>query len=369
MPTADSNIQVAEGAEIPKTARAAVYSKIGDCKIDIVDQQVPTPGPNEVLVKLDYSGVCHSDLHLMLGEWPWWPMTDGQVGGHEGVGTILAAHSSVSDKMLGQRVGIKWIASACLSCAHCLSGRDAFCGGQKASGCSGPMGCPGTFQDYVVTDARYCTPIPRDLDGSLAAPLLCAGVTVYKALKILNLAHSSWVAIPGAGGGLGHLGIQYAHALGYRVIAIDAGSKRQLCEGLGAEAFIDFAEAGDELPKRVQDLTDGEGAHAVVVVNASPKSYASAPDLLRIGGQLVCVGIPGGPAPMTLDARNIILKDLNVKGSAVGTRQDAIEALEIAGRGLVKTKVETVGLDGVQGVFEKMRKGEIEGRMVVDLRK
>eukprot|EP00026_Physarum_polycephalum_P012541 Phypoly_transcript_12862.p1 GENE.Phypoly_transcript_12862~~Phypoly_transcript_12862.p1 ORF type:complete len:361 (-),score=48.66 Phypoly_transcript_12862:11-1093(-) len=356
-------IQIAKGFTIPKMAKAAVYSKIGELKIDIKEVPVPIPGPGEVLVKISHSGICHSDLHVMLGEWPWLPMADGQVGGHEGVGTVVAVHNSVPSSMLNTRVGIKWLSSVCLCCEHCLQGRDVYCPNQKVSGANGT---PGTFQEYTITDAKCCTPIPPALDPKNAAPLLCAGVTVYTSLKFLKLPHSSWVVLTGAGGGLGHLGIQYAHALGYKVLAIDAGSKKALCTSLGAEAFIDFAEAGEKLTERVHEITDG-GAHAVLVVNASPKSYAQAPSFLRIGGQLVCVGIPGEETPLNLDARTIIGKDLRVLAGSVGTRQDAIEALEIAARGLVKTTLEVKRLEDLQDSFERLQKGQVAGRIVLEL--
>ncbi|BFZ60300.1 hypothetical protein YB2330_001336 [Saitoella coloradoensis] len=240
------------------------------------------------------------------------------------------------------------------------------CAGAKISGAGGAIGTPGTFQEYTLSDAKYVTPIPDGLDSELAAPLLCGGVTVYKALKILKLEAGSWVAIPGAGGGLGHLGIQYAKAMGYRVIAIDGGDdKKKLCESLGADVFVDFMKEGENIVKAVRDAADGEGADAVVVVNSSARSYAQAPDFLAIGGTLVAVGIPGGSGPVTVEPAELVIRDIRIMGSAVGTRQDSVEALALAARGLVKPIVKVEDLSELTNIFKKMHKGDLVARMVV----
>jgi propanol-preferring alcohol dehydrogenase len=200
---------------------------------------------------------------------------------------------------------------------------------------------PGTFQQYVTSDANYVTPIPDNLDSAEAAPLLCGGVTVFVALKKANLLPGQWVALSGAGGGLGHLAIQYAKSFGLQVLAIDHGSKQDFCLKLGADAFIDFTKFDDEgLTSEAKSITGG-GAHAVLVNNASTKVYDQALTLVRYGGTLVCVGIPDGEAHPIAKALPwyLIVNKLTIVGTVTGSRKDAIDCLAPAARGLVRTQL------------------------------
>ncbi|KAF4978825.1 hypothetical protein F66182_17326, partial [Fusarium sp. NRRL 66182] len=223
---------------------------------------------------------------------------EGQVGGHEGVGVVVAHGRDVSSPPIGTRVGIKWLADVCGSCDACLEGDDNTCAQQKISG----YYTPGTFQQYVVTSAKYATPIPDEVQSAEAAPILCAGLTVYSALLKSNTSPGNWIVISGAGGGLGHLAVQYAsRVMGLRVIAIDHGSKKDLADSCGAEIFFDFTKYADaELAAAVkQAANNGRGAHAVLVVNAANKAYESALNFLKPMGTLVCVGMPEGqPIPI-----------------------------------------------------------------------
>lgn len=199
----------------------------------------------------------------------------------------------------------------------------------------------GTFSQYVVSFVHHVTPIPDALDSGGAASLLCAGVTVYKALKVSNTKVGDWVAIPGAGGGLGHLAVQYAKAMGLNVIAIDSGDvKEKLARSLGADAWVDYAKSGMNLVEDIMKPSSrGLGPHAAVVVAASESAYTQAVDYLRPGGTLVVVGMPNAP----LDANTFwtVFKSIRIQGSYVGNRQDAIEALDIAVAGKVKVVFET----------------------------
>lgn len=249
-----------------------------------------------------------------------------------------------------------------MCCEACLDGRDAHCVAQEVSGGT----VDGTFQQYAVQDAQYVSPVPDSIDPAEASVILCAGVTIYKAIKTAGLHHGEWLAIAGAGGGLGHLGIQYAKAMGYKVIAIDGGdAKRKLCTELGADAFIDFTK--EDVAEAVCKATGSDGAHGVIIANAAPASYKVACSLVRTAGTLVCVGIPGKPAPIDLDANMVILKDLRIRGSAVGNRQDVLEALAFSERGQVKPIIKVHKLDELQDVLTQLSKAEVSGRLVVEI--
>jgi len=200
------------------------------------------------------------------------PTSPGQVGGHEGIGSIvkMGPANDLATVKVGDRVGIKWIAAVCGTCPACLSGHDGVCFNQRVSG----YYTPGTFQQYVTSQATYVTPIPDGLDSAAAAPMLCAGVTVFSALRKSGALSGEWVAIMGAGGGLGHIAVQMAaRGMGMRVVAIDAGSKKDICLESGAEEFIDFT-ASKSVDEDVKKVTGGLGAHAVLVLTAANAAYA-----------------------------------------------------------------------------------------------
>jgi propanol-preferring alcohol dehydrogenase len=297
---------------------------------------------------------------------------------------------------LGDRVGIKWMAGICEACEACRAGIDASCFSgvrfisshclypnithpspfpqkpqksdpfpQKVSG----YYTPGTFQQYVLSPANYVTPIPDSLDSAAAAPLLCAGVTVYSALRKTNAESGAWVVISGAGGGLGHLAVQFsAKGIGHRVIGIDHSSKKDLVMESGAEHFI-AVDGGEDMAEAVKAVTNGLGAHAVVVCTANNAAYGNSLDLLRFGGRVVCVGIPEGEVVPIKSANPgvMVAKSLQVVGSAVGNRREAIETMEFAARGIVKTHFRVEKMDKLTSVFEEMEKGALKGRVVLDL--
>jgi len=234
---------------------------------------------------------------------------------------------------------------------------------------------PGTFQQYTLAPAHYVTPIPDGLPSDNAAPMLCGGLTVYSALKKSGAHPGDWVVIPGSGGGLGHLALQIgARGMGFRMIGIDMGEKEQLSKECGAEVFIDLSKYGrdqagsDQLAEEVKKAAGG-GATAVVVCTASNAAYAQALSFLKFNGTLVCVGVPeGDPQPIALaDPGRILTSQLRIVGSAVGTRKEAIETLEMASRGVVKTHFTVEKMDKLTDVFERMDKGKLIGRVVLDL--
>ncbi|KAF1988987.1 GroES-like protein [Aulographum hederae CBS 113979] len=355
-------------AELPKKYKAAIYDKPGTISTKVVELDMPEPGPGQVLVNLTHSGVCHSDLGVMTSSWAGLPLPteEGQVGGHEGVGKIvkMGAGTDAAAVKVGDRVGIKWISSICDSCPACLSGHDGVCFNQQVSG----YYHPGTFQQYVLGPASYVTPIPASLSSDAAAPLLCAGVTVYAALRKSTAEAGNWIVVLGAGGGLGHLAVQLAsRGMGMRVIGVDADPKKQLVMDSGAEHFIGLGE-GDTVEK-VKELTGGLGAQSVLVLTAANGAYATSVDMLRFGGTLVCVGIPEGkPVPIASALPQfLIAKECKIVGTAVGNRKEAIETLEFAERGCLKAHFETKKMEDLTDVFQQMHEGKLQGRVVLDL--
>ncbi|KAJ6566990.1 chaperonin 10-like protein [Mycena capillaripes] len=351
---------------IPLKARAAVITAFDQDLLLKDDHPVLQPSQlaaGECLVKIDYAGVCHSDLHIKEGGWG--PIKFPLVGGHEGIGHIVAIgeHTVGSPVKIGDRVGIKWIANACLNCEMCRTGNEPCCSSHTSHG----FGVDGSFADYALSYVDYVTPIPENLDSAAATPLLCAGLTIYKALKEANPQIGKWVAIPGAGGGLGHLGIQYAIAMGMRVIAIDTGDvKRDLCLKLGAEKWVDFKTSSD-LIKDVKDAADGIGPHAAIVVSSNPGPVDQAVMYLRPKGTVVVVGLPSGPAKLTVPIGLMIAKCLTIVGSAIGSRQDVAEALEIAARGKVACHHEVKPFSEVNAVFAELAAQNIAGRVVLKM--
>jgi propanol-preferring alcohol dehydrogenase len=353
--------------DIPKFQTAAVVDHSG---ADIrIDHEVPVKSqeellPGECLVKLECSGACHTDLHAALGDWPV-PAKTPLIGGHEGVGIIVAIGNNTSNSpvKIGDRVGIKWLADSCLNCEDCRKGREQNCSQAKLSGFT----VDGTFQEYAVSFVNHVTPIPEGLPSDEAASVLCAGVTVYRAIKYSQTNPGDWIVLPGAGGGLGHLAIQYARVRGLRVIAVDTGAaKKELCLKLGAEKWIDFMECKD-IVSEIKSITSG-GAHSAVVTSASGSGYQQAVDYLRCGGTLMAVGLPG---KATLEASIFftVFKSINILGSYVGNRQDAIEAINIAARGQVKVHFQLRSLKELEDVYEGMKAGKIAGRIVLDMSK
>ncbi|KAH8815199.1 alcohol dehydrogenase-like protein [Xylogone sp. PMI_703] len=357
--------------DIPKTYKAAVYDNPGSISTKIEELNTPEPGPGEVLVRLTHSGVCHSDLGVMQSSWKTlpYPTQKGQVGGHEGVGIVqkLGLGAEQSRVKLGDRVGIKWVASACGSCPPCMEGRDAVCFYQKVSG----YYYPGTFQQYAIAPANYVTPIPDGLSSQDAAPMLCAGITTYSALRRSGAQSGQWVVIAGAGGGLGHLACQIgSRGMAYRILGVDHGSKEQFVKECGAEAFIDVTKFDDTtIAEEVKRITGGLGASAVIVCTSSNKAYAQAVNFLRFGGTVVCVGIPEGDlvAIATAFPGLLVGKELVIKGSATGNNRDAMEVLEMAARGIVKTRSRLEKMDKLTEVFQEMSDGKMQGRVVLDL--
>ncbi|KAF9074620.1 hypothetical protein BDP27DRAFT_1390442 [Rhodocollybia butyracea] len=339
---------------IPETALAAVITTIKeDLQIQKVKVVQPSDlAPGECLVKVEYAGCCHSDVHVRDNDW--------------GVGKVVAigANTTGSPVKIGDRVGMKWCANACLKCEMCRTGFEPCCSVARrdSHGC----GVDGTFAEYTRCWVDYVTLIPEGLDSASVTPILCAGITVYKGLKRSNAKPGQWIAITGAGGGLGHLAVQYAVAMGLRVIAIDTGApKQELCKKLGAEKWVDFLESKD-LVREVQVAADGLGPHAALIAVGQEQVLSQAVMYLRDAGTLVTVGMPGATnGNLNVPVSIIITKCITIVGSATGNRQDMLEALNFVAQGKVACHYEVRDLKEVNDVMKEMTSGNIKGRIVL----
>ncbi|MGA8221610.1 MAG: alcohol dehydrogenase AdhP [Candidatus Acidiferrales bacterium] len=338
-----------------KTMKAAVVRQFGK-PLEIQELAVPTPGPGQALIQIISTGVCHTDLHAAEGDWPVKP-TVPFVPGHEGAGYVVALGAGVKHLKEGDRAGIAWLHSACGYCEFCLRGWETLCKGQQNSGYS----VNGSFAEFALAQADYLGRIPDNLSLTDAAPILCAGVTTYKGLKMTDTRPGEWVVISGVGG-LGHVAVQYAKAMGLHVAAVDLGSEKlELARKLGAELTID---AGTTDPARTIQEKIG-GAHGVLVTAVSVPAFKQAVGMLRRGGTCVLNGLPPGEFPISIF--DMVLNGYTLRGSIVGTRSDLEEALAFAADGKVKATIETQPLDAINDVFDRLKKGRVNGRVVLEL--
>jgi propanol-preferring alcohol dehydrogenase len=327
-----------------------------DKPLTIEEVPIPTPGPGQVQVKIQASGVCHTDLHAAEGDWPVKP-NPPFIPGHEGVGYVSAVGSGVRHVKEGDRVGVPWLYTACGYCEHCMGGWETLCESQQNTGYS----VNGGFAEYVIADPNFVGHLPKDLGFVELAPILCAGVTVYKGLKETDTRPGEWVVISGIGG-LGHLAVQYAQAMGLNVVAVDVDdAKLELARSLGARIGINALK---EDPATVVQKEIG-GAHGVLVTAVSPKAFEQALGVVRRRGTVALTGLPPGSFPLPIF--DVVLKRVTVRGSIVGTRLDLREALMFAGEGKVKATVSTAKLEQINDIFARMHAGQIEGRIVLDM--
>ena len=337
-----------------KTMKAAVVREFGKPLV-LEEVTVPLPGPGQILVKIAATGVCHTDLHAAQGDWPVKPKPPF-IPGHEGVGHVVAVGGGVSHIKEGDRVGVPWLYSACGHCSHCLGGWETLCEAQQNTGYS----VNGSFAEYVLADPNYVGILPPKLGFVEISPVLCAGVTVYKGLKVTDTKPGDWVAISGIGG-LGHMAVQYAKAMGLNVVAVDIDDdKLALATRLGAALTVNALNTD---PAAFIKKEIG-GAHGVLVTAVSPKAFHQAMGMVRRGGTVSLNGLP--PGEFSLSIFDTVLNGITVRGSIVGTRLDLQEALDFAAEGKVRAAVTTDSLENINDVFDCMRRGKIEGRVVID---
>jgi len=336
--------------------KAAVVTSF-TAPLEIQDREIPTPGPGQILVRIEASGLCHTDIHAAHGDWPVKP-SPPFVPGHEGVGIIDALGEGVTARAVGDRVALPWLGHACGHCDHCVSGWETLCEEQQNTGYS----IDGGFAEYAVADAAYAVPVPAGVTALDAAPLTCAGVTTYKAIKVADVRPAEKVAVFGIGG-LGHLAVQYARLVGGTVIAVDVDdAKLDMARELGADHVVNAATTDP-----VAAIEALGGADVAVVLAVIPSVFEQAFASLRRGGRLVCVGLPPeSEGPMSLPIFPTVLKGISVIGSIVGTRQDLTEVFELHARGRTTVVAQTRKLDEVNTAIDEVLTGQAPARLVFE---
>ncbi|WP_047892363.1 MULTISPECIES: alcohol dehydrogenase AdhP [Micromonospora] len=333
--------------------RASVVTAF-DRPMEITERPVPEVGPGEILVRIEASGLCHTDIHAARGEWPVKP-TPPFVPGHEGVGLVEKVGPGVTEHAVGDRVALPWLGWACGTCAYCVTGWETLCESQRNTGYS----IDGAHAEYAVAAARYAVRVPDGVDPFEAAPLTCAGVTTYKAVKVAGVRPGERVAIFGIGG-LGHLAQQYAQIFGAETIAVDVtAEKLELATSLGAAHTVDAATTDP-----VERITALGGVDVAIVLAASPRVIEQAHRSLRRGGRLVLVSLPADNA-ITLPVFETVLKGITVLGSIVGTRADLAEVFALHAAGRTRVVYETRKLDDINEAVDDVLAGRVAARLVL----
>jgi propanol-preferring alcohol dehydrogenase len=333
--------------------RAAVVPGFGQ-RLVIEDRPMPEPGPGQVVVRMEASGLCHTDIHAANGDWPVTP-TVPFIPGHEGVGIVTELGDGVTSPQIGQRVAVPWLGYACGTCRYCLTGWETLCLSQRNTGYS----VDGGYAEYFLAEAAFAAPVPDGIDPREAAPLTCAGVTTYKAIKVGNVRPGDLVAVSGVGG-LGHLAVQYAKIFGGTVAAVDiTDEKLALARELGADIVID-ARADD--PAAV--LQSHGGADVAVGLAVDDKSFATAYAGLRRGGRLVLVALPAA-GTLSIPVFDTVLNGTSVIGSIVGTRADLAEVFALHAAGRTRVSYETRPLAEVNEGIAEVLHGKARARLVL----
>ncbi|AYF28306.1 alcohol dehydrogenase AdhP [Micromonospora tulbaghiae] len=333
--------------------RASVVTAF-DRPMEITERPVPEAGPGEILVRVEASGLCHTDIHAARGEWPVKP-TPPFVPGHEGVGLVEQVGPGVTEHAVGDRVALPWLGWACGTCSYCVTGWETLCESQRNTGYS----IDGAHAEYAVASARYAVRVPDGVDPYEAAPLTCAGVTTYKAVKVAGVRPGERVAIFGIGG-LGHLAQQYAQIFGAETVAVDVtAEKLELATSLGAAHTVDAATTDP-----VERITALGGVDVAIVLAANPRVIEQAHRSLRRGGRLVLVSLPADNA-ITLPVFETVLKGITVLGSIVGTRADLAEVFALHAAGRTRVVYQTRKLDEINDAVDDVLAGRVAARLVL----
>ncbi|KAH6625683.1 chloride channel [Boeremia exigua] len=360
---ADDKVQT---FDIPKTCKGGVVVNEGpDFHVEVQDVPTPEPGPTDVLIKLNATGICHSDIHFMLNDWALPKMSEmgTKCAGHEGAGVIVQVGAQVKKLKPGMRAGFKPIQDTCGVCELCRGGQECYCAGAVFTG----LMCDGSYKQYVVSPERYTTIIPDGVNDYIAGPIMCSASTIYTSIKESDLKPGDWAVFPGAGGGVGMQGVQLAKAMGLRAVAIDTGAdKEKLCKDVGAEEFIDFKKV-ENVAEEIIRICDGIGAHGVFVT--AVQTYPSSVSYLggRVGGKVMCIGLPpAGTQHIDVDPNQMCFKKQSIHGTLVSSMADVDKTLDFAKRGLLKPIYTVYPLSKFDEAVQKLRRGEIAGRAVVD---
>jgi propanol-preferring alcohol dehydrogenase len=335
--------------------KAAVVTSF-TAPLEIREIPAPEPGPGEVLIRIESSGLCHTDIHAAQGDWPVKP-SPPFVPGHEGVGRIERLGDGVTSRQVGDRVAVAWLGSACGECRYCIGGWETLCERQENSGYS----VDGAFAELCVVPADFATPVPDGVSSFDAAPLSCAGVTTYKAIKVAKVAPAELVAVFGVGG-LGHLAIQYARIAGGFVVAVDIeDEKLEMAARLGAGHVVNARQ--EDPVAAIQRLG---GADVAVALATSAESFDQAFRSLRRGGRLVCVALPADGV-LTVPIFDLVLSGKSVIGSIVGTRNDLADVFALHAAGRTEVIAVERKLDEVNECIAEVLSGHVPGRVVFQL--
>lgn len=322
-------------------------------------EAIPAPGPGEVLIRVTACGVCHSDLHIVDGDWgtpPKLPL----IPGHEVVGEVIAQGSGARGPAVGATVGVAWNGGACGHCRACLEGEETICAEAEGTGYSRDGGYAG----YIVARADFVVELPKAVDAARFAPVLCAGVTTYRGLKRAGLRPGAFVAVIGCGG-LGQMAVQYARAMGYRPIAVDLDpAKLELATRLGAVAVVQAGQG--DLPARLKDIAGAAGLRAAIVVAPAPSAFTQAIEAISPGGAVIFIALPAKDRDtLPVSISTLANFEKRLIGSNVGTRADLLEAVELALAAGILADVETLPLAEANAALDRLRQGGVAGRLVL----
>ena len=336
--------------------KAVVVPEHIDGSVVVTDVPVPEVGYGQALVKLEYSGVCHTDLHVAAGDFGKVP---GRVLGHEGIGIVTEVGEGVESLKPGDRVSIAWFFQGCGHCEYCTTGRETLCREVKNAGYTADGGMA---QQCIVT-ADYAVKVPEGLDPMPASSITCAGVTTYKAIKESGVHPGEWLLISGLGG-LGNLALQYAkNVFEAHVIAVDVNEGQlDFAREYGADLCVNPLDT--DVAAFVQEKVGG--AHAAVVTAVSKAAFNTAVGAVRAGGTVAAVGLPS--ESMDLSIPRLVLDGIRVVGSLVGTRKDLEEAFQFGAEGKVVPQCTPRSMEDINDIFDEMLEGKIRGRMVIDLK-
>jgi propanol-preferring alcohol dehydrogenase len=347
--------QVSKSTSKKTTMHAAVVEAFGKLLV-LREWEKPTAGPGQILVKTEACGVCHTDIHAANGDWPVKP-TPPFIPGHEAIGIVTEVGAGVTIVKEGDRVGVPWLYSACGHCEYCLSAWETVCPDAQFGGYTRNGG----FAEYILADPNYVAHIPKGLSPTEAAPLICAGITTYKGIKVTQARPGEWLAVSGCGG-LGHLAIQYAKAMGLNVCAIDIDDQKlELAKTLGADLTFN-AKTSD--PAAALKEATGGGAHGVLITAPSLIAFKQGIGMTRKRGTCALVGLPPGDFPVPLF--DVVANCITIRGSFVGTREDMAEALDFAVKGKVKADIELQPLSAINDIFKRLEAGDVAARVVID---
>ena len=334
--------------------KSAQMTEVG-APLELSDVAVPAPRNGEVLVKMEVCGLCHTDLHFWKGDHPL-PRDLPVTLGHEGIGKVVATGAGVTRVAEGDTVGLGFVYGTCGFCRECLTGHETHCESVRSTG----VHVDGCLAEYAVLGEDWTTPIPDELDVAEAAPLLCAGVAAYSAVRKARLEPGELAVIFGAGG-LGTYALQIAKSYGARVCVVDVSDEKlSLAREMGADHAID---AGDDPVSKIMDLGGADAAFNFAPVSASWRQMI---DSARARARLVLISLPNDA--LSFEAGEVIERGLRIMGSADGTRQELRQLMQLARRGQVRSVVETVPFAEVNSAFDRLNRAQVQGRLVIDMR-